>query len=66
MAFASMAMQIKRSICLLIKRKNLQHLCMDRGCSLSYLPDAMDDKDEWGEKVSSKSLLAAHHHDKYL
>ena len=29
----------------------LQHLCADPGCSLEDLPKAMDDRDEWRERI---------------
>ena len=28
-----------------------QQLCTDTGCSLEDLPEAMDDRDKWQEKV---------------
>ena len=32
-------------------RSYLQHLCMDTGCSLKDLPEAMEDKDKWRERI---------------
>ena len=32
-------------------RTYLQKLCMDTGCSLEDLLEAMDDRDEWQERV---------------
>ena len=32
-------------------RTYIQHLCADTGCSLEDLPEAMDDKEEWRERV---------------
>ena len=32
-------------------RTNQQHLCTDTECSLEDLPGAMDDRDEWQERV---------------
>ena len=35
-------------------RTYLQQLCTDTGCSLEDLPEAMDDKDEWRERVTER------------
>ena len=32
-------------------RTYIQQLCVDTGCSLENLPEAMDDRDEWRERV---------------
>ena len=32
-------------------RSDIQHLCADRGCISEDLPKAMDDREEWWEKV---------------
>ena len=44
-------------------RTYLQLLCMDRGCSLEDLPEAIKDRDKWWERESGKSVLAAWHDD---
>ena len=43
----------------------LQQLCMDTGCSLEYLPEAMDDRDGWRERERElgKSVWEAWHDD---
>ena len=35
----------------------IQQLCADTGCSHEYLPEAMDDRDGWRERV--REILAA-------
>ena len=32
-------------------RTYIQQLCADRGCSLEDLPEAMDDRERWQERV---------------
>ena len=41
-------------------RTYLQLLCMDIGCSLEDLPEAMDDRDEWWERESQRNLCLKH------
>ena len=36
---------------------------MDIGCSLKDVLEGMDDKDEWRERESGKSVLAVQHDD---
>ena len=46
-----------------LTRTFLKKLCMDRGCSLEDLPDAMDDRDKWWERELRKSVHVAQHDD---
>ena len=47
------------------RRTYQQQLCMDTGCSLEDLPEAMDDRDEWWERELRKYMQAARHDDNY-
>ena len=42
---------------------DLRKLCIDTGCSLEDLREAIDDRDEWRESDSRKSVLAVRHDD---
>ena len=46
-----------------LARTYLWQFRTDTGCSLEDLPNAMDDKDEWRERESGKSVLAAQYDD---
>ena len=46
-------------------RIHLQQLCMDTGCSLEDLPEAMDDREEWQEKVREICARGRHDDDDY-
>ena len=39
----------------------IQQLCIDTGCRLEDQPEMMDDRDEWQERESGKSMLAVQH-----
>ena len=32
-------------------RTYIQQFCADTGCSIEYLPEVMDDREGWGERV---------------
>ena len=40
-----------------------QQLCTNTGCRLEDLPEVMEDRDEWQERESGKSVQAPPHDD---
>ena len=44
-------------------RTYIQQLCDDTGCNPEDLPEAMNDRETWGERGSGISVLAARHDD---
>ena len=41
----------------------IQQLCEDTGCSPEDLPEAMNDREKWRERVTGISMLVARHDD---
>ena len=46
-----------------LTRNYLQQLCTKTGCSFKDLPETMEDRGEWRERKSGKSMLAVWHDD---